>query len=63
MDIVKRGLRLSDGSMVFNVWLQDGGERIVLQAVTERDADALGIKLKEAIEAHSNHFVTIRGGL
>lgn len=44
---------LTDGSEVFDVQLLDDGQRIVLHAVSERDADALIDLLRTAITQHA----------
>lgn len=59
MNIIKTCLTLSDGSFAFNVRVADGGERFDFAAVTEADADALAIKLRDAIMAHTVHLASV----
>lgn len=57
MQVVIQRHELSDRSPVFDVVLVKDGVRIMIGAVTERDAGELRFKLVEALRDHSNEAV------
>ena len=50
---------LSDGSTVYDVALEEDGQKVVIAAFTRSDALRLIDKIREAIEAHGCYSVEV----
>jgi hypothetical protein len=51
---------LTDGSYVYGVRLSHGSIFLDFKAVTKRDAEALALTLRDAIDRHTNDTAAIR---